>query len=149
VRSPLPLSRRQARDLAPRTPGHIVPYVSPQPSINVLGGPLKPCSNQPLTGFFRNGHCDTCADDHGCHTVCVEVSAEFLAFSLAAGNDLSTPMPDYDFPGLHPGDRWCVCAARWQEALAAGVPAPVSLAATHARSLEIVPLALLQKHATA
>jgi uncharacterized protein (DUF2237 family) len=123
--------------------------VSPQPSINVLGSPLKPCSNQPLTGFFRNGYCDTCADDHGCHTVCVEVSAEFLAFSLAAGNDLSTPMPDYDFPGLNPGDRWCVCAARWQEALAAGVPAPVSLAATHARSLEIVPLALLQKHATA
>jgi uncharacterized protein (DUF2237 family) len=81
--------------------------------------------------------------------VCVEVSAEFLAFSLAAGNDLSTPMPDYDFPGLSPGDRWCVCAARWQEALVAGVPAPVSLAATHARSLEIVPLALLQKHATA
>lgn len=81
--------------------------------------------------------------------MCVEVSAEFLAFSLAAGNDLSTPMPDYDFPGLNPGDRWCVCAERWQEALAAGVPAPVSLAATHARSLEIVPLALLQKHATA
>ena len=92
---------------------------------------------------------DTCADDHGCHTVCVEVTAEFLAFSRAAGNDLSTPMPDYDFPGLQPGDRWCVCAVRWQEALLAGVPAPVSLTATHARSLEVVPLSLLQKHATA
>lgn len=137
------------RALAPDDAARQLPPVTPQPSLNVLGGPLKPCSIDPLTGFFRNGQCDTCAEDRGCHTVCVEVTAEFLAFSLAAGNDLSTPMPDYDFPGLQPGDRWCVCAARWQEALAAGVPAPVSLAATHARSLEIVPLALLKQHATA
>ena len=123
--------------------------MTPQPSLNVLGSPLKPCSLNPLTGFFRNGQCDTCADDDGCHTVCVEVTAEFLAFSRDAGNDLSTPMPDYDFPGLQPGDRWCICATRWQEALASGVSAPVSLTATHARSLEIVPLKLLQQHSTA
>jgi uncharacterized protein (DUF2237 family) len=123
--------------------------MTPFPSQNVLGGPLKPCSAKPLTGFFRTGSCDTCAEDHGCHTVCVEVSTEFLAFSQAAGNDLSTPRPEYDFPGLTPGDRWCVCAARWLECLEAGVPAPVALAATHARTLEIVPLELLQQHATA
>lgn len=123
--------------------------MTPLPSLNVLGGQLKPCSLRPLTGFFRNGQCDTCAQDQGCHTVCVEVTAEFLAFSRDAGNDLSTPLPDYDFPGLQPGDRWCVCAARWQEALVAGVAAPVALTATHARTLEIVPLALLRQHATA
>ena len=123
--------------------------MSPLPSRNVLGGPLKPCSTAPLTGFFRNGSCDTCAEDAGCHTVCVEVTAEFLAFSRAAGNDLSTPRPEFHFPGLKPGDRWCVCASRWLECLQAGVPAPVSLAATHARTLEIVPLPVLQKHATA
>lgn len=121
----------------------------PLPSRNVLGGPLKSCSTDPLTGFFRNGSCDTCADDHGCHTVCVEVTAEFLDFSLRLGNDLSTPRPEYRFPGLQPGDRWCVCAARWLECVAGGVPAPVSLAATHARTLEVVPLELLRQHATA
>lgn len=119
------------------------------PSRNVLGGPLKPCSTAPLTGFFRNGSCDTCAEDHGCHTVCVEVTEEFLQHSRAVGNDLSTPVPEYHFPGLRPGDRWCVCAARWLELLELGVPAPISLAATHERTLEIVPLAVLQKHATA
>lgn len=123
--------------------------MAPLPSRNVLGGPLKSCSTEPLTGFFRNGRCDTCAEDEGCHTVCVEVTAEFLAFSAAAGNDLSTPRPEYDFPGLRPGDRWCVCAARWLECLDAGVGAPVVLAATHERTLEIVPLELLQQHATA
>jgi uncharacterized protein (DUF2237 family) len=121
----------------------------PLPSRNVLGGPLKLCSTAPLTGFFRNGHCDTCAADEGCHTVCVEVTEEFLAFSLAAGNDLTTPVPEFGFPGLSPGDRWCVCAARWLECLDAGVASPVALAATHERTLEIVPLALLQQHATA
>jgi uncharacterized protein (DUF2237 family) len=121
----------------------------PLPSRNVLGGPLRPCSTAPLTGFFRNGHCDTCAEDEGCHTVCVEVSAEFLAFSLADGNDLSTPRPEYGFPGLKPGDRWCVCAARWLAALEANQAAPVALTATHERTLEIVPLELLQQHATA
>lgn len=103
----------------------------------------------PLTGFYRNGCCDTGDDDHGCHTVCVEVTTEFLAFSHAAGNDLSTPRPQFGFPGLAPGDRWCVCASRWLECLEAGVPAPVSLAATHERTLTIIPLELLQLHATA
>lgn len=123
--------------------------MTPLPSRNVLGGPLKACSTEPLTGFFRNGQCDTCADDHGCHTVCVEVTPEFLEFSRLAGNDLSTPRPEYHFPGLQPGDRWCVCAARWLECLEAGVPAPVSLAATHERTLQIVPLETLRQHATA
>jgi uncharacterized protein (DUF2237 family) len=125
------------------------PAMTPAPSRNVLGGPLKPCSTAPLTGFFRNGCCDTCAEDHGCHTVCVEVTEAFLEFSRAAGNDLSTPVPEYDFPGLSPGDRWCVCASRWLECLEAGVASPVALAATHERTLEIVPLAVLQQHATA
>jgi uncharacterized protein (DUF2237 family) len=86
--------------------------MKPLPSRNVLGGPLRPCSLDPVTGFFRNGSCDTCAEDEGCHTVCVEVTAEFLEFSRAAGNDLSTPRAEYNFPGLKPGDRWCLCADR-------------------------------------
>lgn len=123
--------------------------MTPLPSRNVLGGPLKTCSLNPLTGYFRNGNCDTCADDHGCHTVCVEVTSEFLAYSLACGNDLSTPRPEFHFPGLQPGDRWCVCASRWLECLEEGVAAPISLTATHERTLEVVPLELLQLHATA
>ena len=123
--------------------------MTPLPSRNVLGGPLHVCSTAPRTGFFRNGSCDTCAEDHGCHTVCVEMTEEFLEASRAIGNDLSTPRPEYHFPGLSPGDRWCVCAARWRAVLAQGVPAPVVLAATHERTLEIVPLELLQAHATA
>jgi hypothetical protein len=121
----------------------------PLPSRNVLGGPLKPCSHAPLTGFFRNGHCDTCAEDHGCHTVCVEVSEWFLEQSRFIGNDLSTPRPEYDFPGLKPGDRWCVCAERWLQLVERQVPAPVVLSATHERTLEIIPLELLREHATA
>ena len=121
----------------------------PLPSRNVLGGPLKPCSYSPLTGFLRNGHCDTCAEDVGCHTVCVEVSERFLEQSRLAGNDLSTPRPEYHFPGLKPGDRWCVCATRWLELLERDVAAPVVLASTHERTLEIVSLEQLQKHATA
>lgn len=123
--------------------------MTPLPSRNALGGPLKPCSTAPMTGYFRNGRCDTCAEDHGCHTVCVEMTAEFLAASRAVGNDLSTPRPEYGFPGLQPGDRWCVCAGRWLEVLEQGVAAPVVLGATHERTLEIVPLELLQAHATA
>lgn len=123
--------------------------MTPLPSRNVLGGPLKLCSANPVTGFFRNGRCDTCDDDLGCHTVCVEMTAEFLAASQAAGNDLSTPRPEYGFPGLQPGDRWCVCASRWLEVLQLGVAAPVVLGATHERTLEVVPLELLQQHATA
>ncbi len=123
--------------------------MTPYPSRNVLGGPLKPCSTEPLTGYFRNGRCDTCAEDQGCHTVCVEMTAEFLEASRAVGNDLSTPRPEYGFPGLKPGDRWCVCAGRWLEVLEHGIPAPVVLGATHERTLEIVPLETLQAHATA
>lgn len=123
--------------------------MTPLPSRNVLGSPLRPCSNDPLTGFFRNGHCDTCAEDVGCHTVCVEVTSAFLEDSAAVGNDLSTPRPEYNFPGLKPGDRWCVCAGRWLELLERGVCAPVALTATHERTLEVVPLELLQAHGTA
>ncbi len=116
---------------------------------NVLGGPLKPCSDSPRTGFFRDGYCRTCAEDVGSHTVCVEVTAAFLAYSREAGNDLSTPRPEYQFPGLKPGDRWCVCAVRWLEAYAAGAAPPVVLAGTSEHALEIVPLEALQRHATA
>ena len=123
--------------------------MTPLPSRNVLGGQLKPCSLAPRTGFFRNGRCDTCTEDLGCHTVCVEVTEWFLEQSKMIGNDLSTPRPEYDFPGLKPGDRWCVCAARWLELIERNVAAPVVLAATHERTLDIVPLELLQQHATA
>ena len=123
--------------------------MTPLPSRNVLGGPLRPCSTDPLTGFFRNGRCDTCAEDHGCHTVCVEVTEQFLEASRVVGNDLSTPAPAHGFPGLKPGDRWCVCAGRWLELLERDVTAPIVLAATHERTLEIVPLEVLQQHATA
>ena len=123
--------------------------MTPLPSRNVLGGPLKPCSHAPRPGFFRNGACDTCEEDTGCHTVCVEVTELFLEQSRQMGNDLSTPVPEYDFPGLQPGDRWCVCAARWLEQAARNAAAPIVLAATHERTLEIVPLEILQQHATA
>jgi hypothetical protein len=103
---------------------------------NILGQPLETCSNAPVTGFFRTGCCETSEDDLGSHTVCAEMTAEFLAFSKARGNDLSTPRPG--FVGLAPGDRWCMCAARWQEAFAAGVAPPVILAATHEAVTEIV-----------
>lgn len=103
----------------------------------------------PVTGFFRDGYCRTCAEDAGSHTVCVEVTKAFLEYSREAGNDLSTPRPEYQFPGLKPGDRWCVCAARWLEAYAMGAAPPVVLGATHEGALEIVPLEALQRHATA
>jgi uncharacterized protein (DUF2237 family) len=107
---------------------------------NVLGTPLKPCSMEPLTGFYRNGCCDTGADDLGLHTICVQVTAEFLAFSKEAGNDLSTPNPMYGFPGLRPGNRWCVCVTRWKDAFEAGVIAPIVLEASHMSVLEFVDL---------
>lgn len=116
-------------------------------SINVLGGPLQSCSRDPMTGFFRNGACDTCAEDTGSHTVCAVMTAEFLAYSKYVGNDLSTPRPEYAFPGLKPGDRWCLCAGRFRQAAEEGVAPRVHLAATHRRALEIVPLALLREHA--
>ena len=117
------------------------------PSINVLGGALQPCSHQPPTGFYRDGCCNTGREDVGLHTVCVVVTAPFLDFSRARGNDLSTPMPQYGFAGLKPGDRWCLCASRWKEALDAGAAPQVVLEATHAVTLQVVPLAELKKYA--
>ena len=118
-----------------------------KPSRNVLGEPLEGCSLQPVTGFFRNGCCDTSREDVGSHTVCAVMTAEFLAFSKASGNDLSTPMPEYGFPGLKPGDRWCLCAPRWQEAFAAGQAPRVALRATHEGALEHCALADLKRFA--
>ena len=117
-------------------------------SRNVLGGDLVLCSNDPLTGFFRDGHCNTCAQDHGSHTVCALMTAEFLAFSKYVGNDLSTPRPEFGFKGLAPGDRWCLCASRFLQAHDEGCAPKVRLDATHQRALEIVPLAVLQEHAS-
>lgn len=114
---------------------------------NVLGGALVPCSTSPMTGFYRDGCCRTGAGDHGAHVVCAEMTAEFLAFTKRQGNDLSTPVPAFQFPGLQPGDRWCLCASRWREALEAGVAPPVLLNATHALALEYVSLSDLQSHA--
>jgi uncharacterized protein (DUF2237 family) len=116
-------------------------------SRNVLGEPLKGCSDRPVTGFFRDGCCNTAPEDVGSHTVCALMTAEFLAFSARAGNDLSTPMPEYGFPGLKPGDRWCLCAPRWQEALEAGAAPKVVLAATHEGALDFCSLADLKKYA--
>jgi hypothetical protein len=114
---------------------------------NVLGGALLPCSMEPLTGWYRDGCCRTDENDHGSHTVCAVVTAEFLAFSKRAGNDLSTPRPEYRFPGLKPGDRWCLCAARWEEARQAGVAPQVVLAATNLAALRFCALEHLQAHA--
>jgi uncharacterized protein len=114
---------------------------------NVLGGPLQTCSTKPLTGFYRDGCCNTGADDLGLHLVCTQVTAAFLAHQRAIGNDLSTPNPFFGFPGLKPGDRWCLCVTRWKESLEAGVAAPVVLEATHISTLEFVDLADLKKHA--
>ena len=117
------------------------------PSLNVLGGPLQPCSMDPLTGFYRDGCCNTGPEDRGSHTVCVVVNAEFLALSKYLGNDLSTPRPEYRFAGLKPGDRWCLCAARFLQAAQEFAAPGVVLEATHARTLDIVPLELLRAHA--
>jgi len=114
---------------------------------NVLGRELVPCSLDPVTGFFRNGCCETSHEDTGLHTVCAEMTAEFLAFSRAVGNDLSTPRPEYGFPGLKPGDRWCLCAPRWKEALDAGAAPKVVLESTHEETLAIVPLGVLKDYA--
>lgn len=115
--------------------------------INALGEALEPCSVRPLTGYTRQGRCETGPQDLGSHTVCAQVTAEFLEFSRARGNDLITPIPEYDFPGLKPGDRWCLCAARWLEALKADVAPPVLLKATHAKALEVVTLSMLKPYA--
>lgn len=117
------------------------------PSRNVLGGELAECSRSPMTGFFRDGCCNTSPEDRGSHTVCVVMTADFLRFSKSRGNDLSTPVPEYGFAGLKPGDQWCLCAARWQEAFEAGKAPHVKLTATHERALEVVKLVDLKRHA--
>ena len=116
------------------------------PSFNVLGGELETCSTEPLTGWFRDGCCNTDRSDRGLHTVCCEVTQGFLEFARSQGNDLITPMPP-GFPGLRPGDRWCVCAQTWQDAADAGVACPVVLSATHEETLQVVSLELLKEHA--
>ena len=117
--------------------------------LNVLGGPLEACSFSPLTGFLRDGCCNTDESDRGTHVICSRVTSEFLNYSASRGNDLTTPRPDHRFAGLKPGDRWCLCAVRWKESAAAGKAPPVILQATHAKALELVSLAQLQLHALA
>jgi hypothetical protein len=117
------------------------------PPVNVLGTPLRPCSHRPLTGWFRDGLCNTDPTDRGSHTVAAQVDEAFLEHLRQRGNDLITPAPQYGFPGLRPGDRWCVCAASWLDAYRAGVACPVDLQATHAQALKIVPLEALLEHA--
>ncbi len=116
-------------------------------ALNVLGGPLQECSTDPMTGFYRDGCCETGPQDVGSHTVCAVVTADFLAHQQSAGNDLSTPRPEHGFPGLQPGDRWCVVAIRWMQAYLDGVAAPVVLASTHERALDVIPLTALQENA--
>jgi uncharacterized protein (DUF2237 family) len=114
---------------------------------NVMGGPLEPCGTDPMTGFFRDGCCNTSPEDLGAHTVCAVMTEQFLAHQQSVGNDLSTPVPAFRFPGLKPGDRWCVVALRWLQAYQDGAAAPVVLASTHERTLDMVPLEALQAHA--
>ena len=116
-------------------------------SINVYGKELETCCDDPKTGFFRNGSCDTCSEDRGLHTVCILATEEFLDFSKNVGNDLSTPHPEFNFPGLKPGDRWCLCAQRWQEAYEQGKAPPVFLESTHEKTLKIVDFNILQGYA--
>ena len=122
--------------------------VAQRPPRNVLGEPLESCCMDPLTGFYRDGSCRTGPNDHGLHLVCAEMTESFLTFSRSRGNDLSTPRPEMAFPGLAPGDHWCLCVQRWQEALAADCAPPVRLAATHISALEFVTLEDLTAHAT-
>ena len=117
------------------------------PSLNVYGKELEICCNDPLTGFFRNGLCDTCSDDFGVHTVCILTTEKFLSFSKSVGNDLSTPHPNINFSGLEPGNRWCLCALRWKEAYDKGMAPPVFLESTHQKTLELVDFNILQKFA--
>ena len=120
--------------------------MEPDDSINVLGAALHPCSSDPVTGFFRDGHCNTCAADQGSHTVCAVMTDEFLAYSKYVGNDLTTPRPEFHFSGLKEGDHWCLCAARFLQAHDEGCAPDVDLNATHQRALDIVPLDVLQAH---
>jgi uncharacterized protein (DUF2237 family) len=119
----------------------------PSPELNVLGESLEPCGTDPMTGFYRDGSCSCGDEDIGLHAVCAVVTGEFLEHQRGIGNDLSTPLPAYGFPGLHPGDRWCVVAVRWLQAYRDGVAAPIVLAATNERALEVIPLSVLRDHA--
>ena len=119
----------------------------PEPARNVLGEPMDLCCEKPLTGFYRNGRCDTGPDDHGVHTVCIRVTNKFLAFSKTVGNDLSTPMPEMNFPGLIEGDQWCLCLNRWREALEANCAPLIQLESTHINALEFVDLETLKQYA--
>lgn len=119
----------------------------PAQALNVLGTRLETCSSAPLTGFYRDGRCYAGPDDVGVHSVCAQMTERFLIFTRSRGNDLSTPVPAFGFPGLKPGDRWCLCAARWLEAERAGVAPPVFLTATHERTLDVIDLATLQRYA--
>ncbi len=119
----------------------------PQPELNVLGTELALCGTDPLTGFYRDGCCSSGPEDAGSHTVCAVVTKEFLEHQMSVGNDLTTPRPEWQFPGLQPGDRWCVVAVRWLQAYQDGVAAPVVLASTHERTLDVIPLRLLREHA--
>jgi uncharacterized protein (DUF2237 family) len=116
-------------------------------SINVFGEALKMCGENPMTGFYRDGKCNTCKNDAGSHTICIEISQEFLEYSRFKGNDLSTPRPEYDFKGLIPGDSWCVCASRWLEAVETNMAPRVHLQRTHIKALDIVPIEILKKYA--
>jgi len=120
--------------------------ITPDPSLNIYDEALQPCSQDPLTGFFRDGSCNTCAQDQGSHTVCAVMTAEFLAFSKYVGNDLSTPRPEFGFAGLTPGDHWCLCAGRFLQAHDEGCAPKVNLAGTHKRALEVVPMEVLEEH---
>ncbi|GGE39932.1 DUF2237 family protein [Actibacterium pelagium] len=117
-----------------------------EPAVNVLGSELMPCSTSPMTGFFRDGSCNTCAEDQGSHTVCVVLTEEFLAMSKYLGNDLSTPRPEFRFPGLKAGDRWCLCASRFLQAHQEGCAPRVDLESTHQRALDVVPLEILEAY---
>ena len=121
--------------------------MKPDASVNVLGETLASCSTDPLTGFFRDGSCNTCAEDRGSHTVCAVMTDEFLAYSKYVGNDLSTPRPEFGFPGLRAGDHWCLCASRFLQAHDEGCAPSINLHATHAQALEVVPMNILQQHA--
>ncbi len=121
--------------------------ISKDEPINILGSELEPCSTEPLTGFFRDGCCNTCDEDAGSHTVCVEMSTEFLEYCRFVGNDLSTPHPEFSFPGLQDGDRWCLCASRWLQAYEKGMAPRVFLKNTHIKALEVIPLDLLKEYA--
>ncbi|AXI41534.1 DUF2237 family protein [Sulfitobacter sp. SK011] len=122
--------------------------MTPDPSLNVLNEPLALCGTDPVTGFFRDGHCNTCVQDQGSHTVCAVMTAEFLAYSKYVGNDLSTSRPEFGFVGLNPGDPWCLCASRFLQAADEGCGPQVHLAATHVRALDVIPLEVLRAHAT-